>query len=68
MSCHPASSKQKDYADSLVEYLEEGQHSSAARFKSKVEGCDCIKEMSRLIDKMVKAREEIRNADRTVKG
>ena len=67
MSCHPASPKQKDYADSLVKYLKEEQHRSAARFKAKVESCDCIKEISDLIDKMVKAREEIRDANRTVR-
>jgi len=68
MSCHPASPKQKDYADSLVEYLEKEQHRSAARFKSKVEGCDCIKEMSKPIDKMIVARKEIQDAAQAVRG
>ena len=69
MSCHPASTKQKDYAESLVEYLEKEQHRSAARFKSKVaDAHGCIAEMSELIDKMKAAREEIQDADRTVRG
>ncbi|KKM14134.1 hypothetical protein LCGC14_1709240 [marine sediment metagenome] len=67
MSCHPASSKQRDYADSLVEYLEKEQHRSATRYKAKVDGCDCIAEMSGLIDKMKKLREEIQEADNATK-
>ena len=67
MSCHPASTRQKDYADSLVEYLEKERHRSATRFKTKVEACDCIKEMSSLIDKMVKARDEVKEADDVAK-
>jgi len=67
MSCHPASSKQRDYADSLVEFLEKEQHRSAARFKSQVtDAHGCIAEMSRLIDKMKEAREEIQEADKEV--
>ena len=65
MSCHPASDKQRGYADSLVEYLEKEQHRSAARYKSKVDNCDCIAEMSKLIDQMKEMREEIQDADRT---
>ncbi len=65
MSCRPASSRQRDYAESLVEYLEKEQHRSAARFKTKVDGCDCIGEMSKLIDQLKEMREEIQDADRT---
>lgn len=68
MPCHPASSKQIDYADSLVEYLEKEQHRSAARFKGKVANAhSCIADMSKLIDKMKEAREEIQDADRTAR-
>ena len=68
MSCHPASTKQKDYADSLVEYLEKEQHRSAARFKAKVaDAYGCIADMSKLIDKMKEAREEIQEADDVIK-
>jgi hypothetical protein len=67
MSCRPASTKQKDYADSLVEYLEKEQHRSAARYKQQVADCDCIAEMSKLIDKMKECREEIQDADRTAR-
>lgn len=68
MSCHLASDKQIDYADSLVAYLEEEQHRSAARFKSKVANAhSCIAEMSRLIDKMKEARTEIQEANDAVK-
>jgi hypothetical protein len=64
MSCHPASSKQIDYADSLVEYLEREQHRSAARYKAKVAVAhSCVAEMSNLIDQMKKMREEIQEAD-----
>ena len=69
MSCHLASDKQIDYADSLVRYLEENQHRSAARYKSKVDNShSCIAEMSRLIDKMKEMREEIQNGGRTAQG
>lgn len=69
MSCHPASGKQIDYADSLVEYLEKEQHHSVARYRAKVENAhDCIGDMSKLIDKMKEIREEIQDADRTARG
>lgn len=68
MSCHPASDKQIDYADSLVEYLEKEQHRSAARYKTKVDNAhSCIAEMSKLIDQMKEMREEIQDADRTAR-
>ena len=68
MSCHPVSSKQRDYAEALVGWLEESQHKSAARYKSKVEACDCIKEISKLIDKMIEARKGIQDANQAVRG
>ena len=68
MSCHQASGKQIDYADSLVEYLGKEQHRSAARFKSKVaDAHGCIRDMSKLIDQMKEAREEIQEADDVTK-
>jgi hypothetical protein len=68
MSCHPASNKQIDYADSLVEYLEKEQHRSAARYKAKVaDAHSCIVEMSKLIDQMKEMREEIQEADDVTK-
>ena len=64
MSCHLASTKQKDYAESLVEYLEKEQHLHAARYKGKVaDAHTCIADMSKLIDKMKELREEIQDAD-----
>lgn len=68
MSCHPESEKQRDYAESLVEYLEKEQHRSAARYKQKVADCSCIKEMSRMIDEMIELRDEVKEADEHVKG
>ncbi|KKM85776.1 hypothetical protein LCGC14_1285590 [marine sediment metagenome] len=69
MSCRLASGRQIDYADSLVEYLEEEQHRSAARFKSKVaDAHSCVVDMSKLIDQMKEIREEIQDADRTARG
>ncbi len=65
MSCHPASDKQIGYADSLVEYLEKEQHLHAARYKTKVNAaCDCIGDMSRLIDEMKGIRTEIQESDK----
>lgn len=58
MSCHPTSSKQVDYAESLVSRLEKEQHRSAARYRQKVDNCTCIAEMSELIDSMKEALEE----------
>ena len=67
MSCHPASGKQIDYADSLVEYLEKEQHRSAARYKAKVaDAHTCIAKMSKLIDQMKEIRTEIQEADKEV--
>ncbi|KKK91846.1 hypothetical protein LCGC14_2416170 [marine sediment metagenome] len=67
MSCHPASDKQIDYADSLVEYLEKEQHLQASRYKSKVaDAHTCIAKMSKLIDQMKEIREEVQEADREV--
>ncbi|KKM24184.1 hypothetical protein LCGC14_1607660 [marine sediment metagenome] len=69
MSCHLASDKQIDYADSLVEYLEENDHRSAARYKAKVaDAHSCIADMSKLIDKMKELRKEIQDADRTARS
>ncbi len=69
MTCHPASGKQIDYADSLVEYLEKAQHLHAARYKTKVaDAHTCIAKMSKLIDQMKEIREEIQDADRTARG
>lgn len=68
MSCHPASEKQIGYANSLVEYLEKEQHRSAARYEAKVDAArTCIADMSKLIDKMKEAREEVQEADRNVR-
>lgn len=67
MSCYPESEKQRDYAESLVEYLEKEQHRSAARYKQKVADCSCIREMSKMIDEMIELREEIQEADDVVK-
>lgn len=67
MSCHAATIRQKDYAESLLDYLAENDHRSTARFKKDYHGAeDCIAEMSKLIEKMVKARKEIQEADATV--
>lgn len=68
MSCRPASEKQRGYAESLVEYLEKEQHYQAARYKARVDECDCIGDMSKLIDKLKELREEIQTADKTVRG
>ncbi len=69
MSCHPASEKQIGYAESLVEYLEKEQHLHASRYKAKVDTSHtCIRDMSKLIDKMKEIREEIQDADRTAHG
>ncbi len=65
MSCRPASEKQINYAESLVEYLEKEQHLHAARYKAKVEDAnDCIGDMSKLIDQMKAIRTEIQDADK----
>ncbi len=68
MPCHPASEKQRGYADSLVEYLEKERHRSAARYKTKVSNAHtCIADMSKLIDQMKEMREEIQEADKEVR-
>ncbi len=65
MSCRPASDKQIGYADSLVSYLEKGQHLHATRYKTKVEDAhNCIGDMSKLIDEMKEIRTEIQDADK----
>ena len=63
MSCRPPTTKQLDYAESLVDYLKDNDHRSTARFRKELAACDCIAKASKLIDKMVKARDKIRQAD-----
>ena len=68
MSCRPASDKQIGYADSLVEYLEKEQHLHATRYKAKVaDAHTCIADMSKLIDQMKGIREEVQEADKTMR-
>ena len=63
MPCHPPTAKQLDYAESLVDYLKDNDHRSTARFKKELTACDCIAKASKLIDKLVKARKEMQDAD-----
>ncbi len=62
MSCHPTSEKQKDFANDLVQYLYENNHKSATKYGKKVKACNCIKEMSGLIDKLLGLRKEVQDA------